>query len=607
MPTSITGIVCNTDYNNTVKIIVFCPAPTGGVTVNWNGLAGQYGLSSDYINTSGGVDYYSKTVTDSQYDSNLGGYAVWTDTFDTNNDNSGTISAVLNGETESKTVNYVTKGYPYAQPGTKPQGMTITFLECDNGMVEVWGNLENKVYDNTGPGSYQAALDSRFQLIAPSTGPLIPPTLIAATTDTTGSTSTWMESSVTNLQGNGTKAALFNLGSFSAGSTLTFRSIGNSGIGAGDFLEESFTVICNVQVTNGVGTTVNQGQNSLYSIPRPTSTTNCTESSLEILSIVSGSTLIVGTTTYNVGDLIPTSLLILNGSNWEGIEEVTTFSTSVGTGVGATFIYHTGCGETEPLSVIRTVNSGASANLQDDYNTTLINTPVNGDVTLNDTVVCSGTVSYQISAQSDGVFVINQNTGTYTFTPDLDFIGQATATYDVICDNVFLDSANIIVDVTCDPVSGGTINGSTSIDVNSSETYFVTGLSGSTPFSYTWSVSNGTINSGQGTNQVNVTATGNAMQVNLTVSNCGGTETITLFHNVEVRTYCETEINIKSNCFTFKNIFITKEGVFEPNRLINYTSGNLIFRSDVGSYNYEITITDTLNRTHRITLKNITC
>lgn len=689
MATSITGIVCNTDYNNTIKIIVFAPAPTGGVTVTWTAPTGALGTTSDLINSSGGVDTYQHTATDAEYDSNLGGYAVWTDTFDINNDSNGTITAQLNSETDTKTVNYVTKGYPFQQPGDRPQGMTITFQECDNGTVSVWANLENKVFDNGGAGSHQAALDSRYKLVAPSVGPLIPPSLVAVITDNNGNTGNWTESSPANLASNGTKAALFDLGTFNAGDVLTFRAIGNDGEAANDYLEESFTVTCNLTVTDGTGTTVDQGDNSDYTIPYPTSTTNCTPTSLEVLSIPSGSTLFVGSTQFNVGDQIPISSLTDTGSTYTGISEHTTLSTTTGSNPGATFRYETGCGESDVINVPRTVNTGCEpvdngsisgnsnpvVNVQETltatgftgtapftYNwvvtgatldsgqgtDTIQITPTGGSVEASVTVTnCSGTntVTRTFSSTActpvgggtiNGDDSVNVNVSTqYTLTGltgsgPYDYTwsvtngtiqsGQSTNTVTVVATSspmtvtCQVTNCNGLQSITrdktvtaCTPISGGQIVGGGTVQVNQPTSYTANGFQGSAPYNYTWTITNGSIDSGQGTATVTVTPTAHPMTVALTTTNCNGSGSRDLEQTVTVETFCDKVLPVTFHCWTPRSIIGNKVNETGPNRVQPWTESTVTLRVDAGIGDYELKITDASGITHTMKLKNITC
>ena len=247
-----------------------------------------------------------------------------------------------------------------------------------------------------------------------------------------------------------------------------------------------------------------------------------------------------------------------------------------------------------------------NAVLVDDTNTTPMNTIVTGSVTGNDTVNCTGVKTYRIKigSQVNGVFTID-NIGNYNFTPSNNFIGLATAKYEVLCDGVLLGEANINITVTCVNVSGGIINGNSNTTINVNETYTITGLTGTAPYTYNWSGE--TIVSGQGTNTVVITPVTNTT-IQCIITNCGGTGTVTLTKPINVKVNCTPIVYFKYSCGTASDLVITKENTLESNRLISYDSntGNLSFTADVGTLNYLLTFTAN-NLSNSILFKNITC
>lgn len=453
MATTITGIVFNTDYNGSVKILVFAPN-AGAIDIEFTAPDAALNNLGDPSSSSGGVTTYTYTGV-TQYDNTLGAYSLWTNVFDINNDYTGTVHAKIQIESDPFVVNYSTKGVPYAQPGTKPQGMTITFQDCDNGQVKAWGGMENKVYDNAGAGSYQAALDTFFRMISPTLGTPIAPTHVVAITDIGGG-STWTESSLANVQQNGAKNAIFDLGTFNVGDTITFRAIGNSGEGAGDYLDGTFSVTCTATLPAITATDVEQTFDSLYTIPYPTTETNCTVTGVEIMSIPAGSTVEVGVTAYVVGDVIPIGEFTDTGTTYTGLREVTTGATQIGLGDGVAVRYNTGCGDTNTSTASRTITAESTSTVAvDDTATTTEGVAVVIDVLANDTLDCGGTVTLSIvpGSESNGTVTNVDNGGDITFTPTGGFVGTASFSYNILCDGVIQDVGSVTIAVDGSSVS----------------------------------------------------------------------------------------------------------------------------------------------------------
>ncbi len=91
----------------------------------------------------------------------------------------------------------------------------------------------------------------------------------------------------------------------------------------------------------------------------------------------------------------------------------------------------------EEATVYLTVNPVNTTLAQDDINDTLINTPVSGSVSTNDSDPegDTQTVNPFSGAITGGTLVLNED-GTYDFTPETDWTGTATYTY-TVCDNGF--------------------------------------------------------------------------------------------------------------------------------------------------------------------------
>jgi gliding motility-associated-like protein len=93
-------------------------------------------------------------------------------------------------------------------------------------------------------------------------------------------------------------------------------------------------------------------------------------------------------------------------------------------------------GNQEPLAV-------------NDVNATIVNVPVTGNVSTNDSDPDNDPLTFVVlSNPTDGTVVLNPN-GTYTYTPDPDFVGQDEFTY-VVCDNAspaLCDTAVVVINI----------------------------------------------------------------------------------------------------------------------------------------------------------------
>ncbi|WP_299118178.1 Ig-like domain-containing protein, partial [uncultured Winogradskyella sp.] len=93
-----------------------------------------------------------------------------------------------------------------------------------------------------------------------------------------------------------------------------------------------------------------------------------------------------------------------------------------------------------------------------DINDTFVNTPVSGDVSTNDLNPDgpAGTETFTATTQpTNGTLVFNPD-GTYTYTPNTDFVGEDSFTYEV-CDAgnpIACDTATVTIEVAPVPTSG---------------------------------------------------------------------------------------------------------------------------------------------------------
>ena len=81
--------------------------------------------------------------------------------------------------------------------------------------------------------------------------------------------------------------------------------------------------------------------------------------------------------------------------------------------------------------------------------------PVSGNVSENDTYVCSGPITLGVkvgSVKYGTVTDFNAQTGAYTFLPAVNFTGQASFWYEVFCNGNKVAEAQVFISVSpaCD-------------------------------------------------------------------------------------------------------------------------------------------------------------
>ena len=329
---SITGVVFAPDYNGRIKVYVFSPNTFTSVDVSLvvggGSIAGTYSLSS------------------SDYDPNIGAFVIWssiayTEPAGTIN---GSISATLNGETESYDIQWISKTSGYPDSTTQPSGISVNLQPCFNGQSSIWvsGN----------PLQQYSYTDTLGAVLLENGGGAISPTHIVLYSNSSFETnqSDYVPSSVINVSGAGIKGVLFNVGTRNSGS-YTYRLKGVKD--DNDFIDLSVDLACQAPVVDGTGTNVNQGLSSFYTIPRYPST-GCTVTGLIVESIPTGSSIFVGSTQYYVGGVIDIGDLNLSGTDYLGVREQTSISSEVGIG-SSSFRWETSCGETPIFNVSREI------------------------------------------------------------------------------------------------------------------------------------------------------------------------------------------------------------------------------------------------------------
>ena len=268
-----------------------------------------------------------------------------------------------------------------------------------------------------------------------------------------------------------------------------------------------------------------------------------------------------------------------------------------------------GCGTQNFYTETGVVRS-ITANAEDDVEgNKIVGQSYVKNVSTNDTNCNFGITTFALVENSDtNVQVTNFTTaGVVNYTPFS--VGAFSFMYNILCNGMIISTATASGTgyIPCTLVSGGTIEGNNNVPAGITEVYTVEGLVGSGPFTYKWTVENGIIESVDNLTTVEVTPTNTLMVLECVVNNCGEDGEAILTRNVVVKLSCEKTIPLKFNCFIPRIIVCTLLGITESNRVKNFVSNILTFRTELGTRNYNLTVTDTLGVIHNVILKNITC
>lgn len=417
MATPITGIALNVDFTGNLRLVVFCPYLGPGVNLEATIKRNVVSIGTHYIN---GQIYF--------YDNTLAAYVVWLDT--PNNpwsivggtqsvpeiDNGSITCNVVGSPSETYSVRYSYKSYGYVVGGTKPQGIGVTYQPCSNGQSRVIINSEAKPNDHYNIARVEA---QKAQIVSPTIGTELSPTYLAVTTyHDLSSTGDWVQSNRLQLENfYNTKNAIWDLGLINTSEPITVRVIGygtdgSNGYATGDFIEETINLFCSINGTNGTGTSGIQGYTSDYVLPASSTSTGCNATGLKVFSVPTGSTIKVNSISYAVGSTIPVAQLTISGGYVTNIKEETTGTTPIGT-LGAKFLWTSLCGESQVVSVNRSVSTGCvppSITTQPISNSNCTGNPINISVVVSSTT----TPSYQWYKNT--VLIVGANSSSYSAT-----------------------------------------------------------------------------------------------------------------------------------------------------------------------------------------------
>lgn len=263
--------------------------------------------------------------------------------------------------------------------------------------------------------------------------------------------------------------------------TIRFKE--NPSVGT-EFLDLDITVPQGDCITCNAGTTVPTLNNT-------TLTNACPATSVNLNTVTSSNTPVNTVLQFHTSATPSVATLVSNTS-----------ISSTGT-YYATFYDAANVCYSPTTAIVVTINSCDSATIVNDAVTTPYNTPVTIDVKANDTVVCTGTKTYELvgsNVTAEGTFTINNTTGIVSVTPNSTFSGvMATRQYRTLCDGVQVGTnGNIVVTVLPIVITANANNDTNTTLVNTPVTGTVATndvacSSGATTFSVASTTTSGTL------------------------------------------------------------------------------------------------------------------
>jgi hypothetical protein len=213
----------------------------------------------------------------------------------------------------------------------------------------------------------------------------------------------------------------------------------------------------------------------------------------------------------------------LNGSD---IPTETNSSINVSADGSYTVVVTNSCGSVTSNAATLTTNTSPSGGGSQTAINITVGTPYSKIITY------SGTAPLSISAITKPSWLtitLLGNIVTISGTPGVGDVGSSDYSFIIsnLCGQQITSTTGGLVTAGCTAIGAGTVNGNASVVNGVTETYTITGLTGTVPYSYTWNVTNGIIISGQGTDTVQVQISANG-SVNCSVTNCSGLNSVSL-------------------------------------------------------------------------------
>ena len=192
------------------------------------------------------------------------------------------------------------------------------------------------------------------------------------------------------------------------------------------------------------------------------------------------------------------------------------------------------------------------------------NPPMLNNTDINSTYLsCNCCIGATVEFYINSIFYKSINTDSNTAVVFLDYslnIGDVI-TAKQSCPNKLKSSFSDSITITSSliKISGGNIIGDSTSLKNMLKTYYVTGLSGSTPYSYFTSIEGGIIEQGINTNVITVRLTNNSLAtLTVIITNIEGKYNVTLTKNITINQY--TSMLIPPQLINYFNHTITGKG-----------------------------------------------
>lgn len=503
MATQITNIISNSNYEGSITYLVFAPDPldynnavVGTLTVtNADGLGNT--VVYDMNNNSYSTAYGAYQVTTAY----IGGSPSFPVTRE------GKLTAKLTVDADPYVMNYkhFSNGY-YNVSGDSgsgthslPQGLGVTYTNCDgNGLFKAnfFSEPPNPEHENeTSVGS--------MRLSRPGDPTLIVPTAVYRNnlgfpdlTSTPTWCATWTINGLTDVTGSG----IYTVQSLSQSINidLELSCCDNFDLSAPILSATSVAEACpsnTFNLTTITGSNANGRVLQFHTVANPTSTgtlvsnpsavtsgnyyavylnTECGGYSQPTVVTVADTVCVSVTAQPDTATTIQGSSVTINvlanddvstcggtitvatsGTQSNGTFVVNLDNTITATPTPGYFGNNLSTGYTilcdgQPTGASSTLTvtvQEVTATLVNDTNTTTRNTQVSGNISTNDGGCTIGTKSYVQSVGMLNGGLTLSNTGVYTYTPDVDFVGVDTATIQVFCGAILVGTTTLTITV----------------------------------------------------------------------------------------------------------------------------------------------------------------
>lgn len=162
----------------------------------------------------------------------------------------------------------------------------------------------------------------------------------------------------------------------------------------------------------------------------------------------------------------------------------------------------------------------------------------------------------------------------------------------------------------CVNVTQATLNGPDNAVKGQAVSYSVSGLNGTPPYAFGWTVTNGTIIGSSTSDVISISPTAHPLAVQVVINNCSASGVVTRNKSTNVKLNCSKVVTIDLACKldAISSIVGTLQGVVEPNRVTAWGLTSITFKTEIGQHNYHFIINGGPGETPiELTLKNVVC